>query len=145
MNDKLESFSKRCWELWTETGSEHFAYQNSDPSQIFEPILSVSEKILKSVNVVVSRQVKQENSSIPVVIGGLKTLRALSSLLPLQRAGLRLGHAHLVPTNLINIGPLFINLSAIAVLGHHGATLKSDEKNCFPRFPLYIFNAVDLR
>ena len=53
MNDKLESLSKRRLELRKETGSEHFAWQNSGPSQIFKLIVSVSEKILKSVNVVV--------------------------------------------------------------------------------------------
>ena len=31
MNDKLESLSKRRLELWKETGSEHFAWQNSGP------------------------------------------------------------------------------------------------------------------
>ena len=60
----------------TAIGSEHFARYNSGLSQIFKIIVFASEKILNSTNVVVWRQVKYENSALPVGVRGSKTLHA---------------------------------------------------------------------
>ena len=45
-------------------------------SQIFKIIVSASENILNNINVVVWRQVKYENSALPVAVRGSKTLHA---------------------------------------------------------------------
>ena len=51
----------------------HFSYQDSGVSQIFIRIISKGEKILSNVNVVVWRQIKRENSSLPVAVRFSKT------------------------------------------------------------------------
>ena len=55
------------------TGREHLACQKSGVSQIFVLITSHGEKILSNVNVVESKQVKRENSSLPVAVRVSKT------------------------------------------------------------------------
>ena len=47
---------------------EHFKHQHSCLSQIFELMVSTSERVLKTINVVVWIQVKQENYSLPAAI-----------------------------------------------------------------------------
>ena len=42
----------------TETGIEHFAHQDSGPSETFKLIVFTSEKILYNINVVVRRRLK---------------------------------------------------------------------------------------
>ena len=64
-----ESVSTRVFERRTTTGREHFACQDSGVSQTFILIISNGEKILGNVNVVVRRQGKRENSSLPVAVG----------------------------------------------------------------------------
>ena len=49
----LGSLSTRVFETPTATGSENFACQDGDGSQIFRPIFSNEENILSNVNVVV--------------------------------------------------------------------------------------------
>ena len=63
----------RVFETRTSTGREHFACQDNGVSQIFIPIISNEEKILSNVNVVVWRQVKRKNSSLPVAVCVSKT------------------------------------------------------------------------
>ena len=69
----LGSLSTRVFETWTATGREHFACQNSGVSQICILIIFKREKILCNINVVVRRQVKRENNSIPVAVRVSKT------------------------------------------------------------------------
>ena len=72
----LESLSKRRFWATGGTGSEHLARQDSGPSQIFKLIVCTSEKKLNNIVVVVRRQLKEENSSIPLSVHGSKTSRA---------------------------------------------------------------------
>ena len=51
----LESFKHAAFLRRTETGILHFACQDSGLSQIFQLIVSASEKTLNSINVVVWR------------------------------------------------------------------------------------------
>ena len=60
----------------TVTGIEHFACKDSSVSQIFNLMISNGGTILSNVKVVVTRQVKRENSSLPVAVRGSKSLRA---------------------------------------------------------------------
>ena len=69
----LGSLNTRVFETRTATGREHFARQNNGVPQIFILIISNGEKILSNVNVVVSRQVKSKNSSLPVAARVSKT------------------------------------------------------------------------
>ena len=64
---------------YPETGSEHLACQIICLSHAFKLIFSTSKEILRNINVVVWRQVKQENCSLPVVVLGSKASLALSS------------------------------------------------------------------
>ena len=57
----------------TVTRKEHFACQDSDVSQMFNLIISSGGKILSNIKVVVTRQVKRENNSLPVTICSSKT------------------------------------------------------------------------
>ena len=52
----------------TETGTKHFARQDRGLSRIFKLIASPIEKILHNINMVVWRQTKEENSSLPVAV-----------------------------------------------------------------------------
>ena len=61
------------------TGRENFACQGSGVSQIFILIISNGQKILSNVNVVVSRQVKRESSSVLVAVRASKTLPTIPS------------------------------------------------------------------
>ena len=61
------------FETRTATGREHFASQDSGVPKSFILIISNREKILCDVNVVVWRQVKRENSSLPVAVRVSKT------------------------------------------------------------------------
>ena len=70
---QLGSLSTHVFETRTATGREHFACQDSGVSQIFILIISNGEKILSNVSVVVWRQVKRENSSLPVAVRLSKT------------------------------------------------------------------------
>ena len=79
----LGSLSTRALETRTATGREHFTCQDSGISQIFLLIISNGEKILSNVNVVVWKQVKRENSSLPVAVRNPKTC-GLSSLISLM-------------------------------------------------------------
>jgi len=56
-----------------ETRNEHFRCQGSGFSQIFQLIVSTSEKILNNINVVLKRQVKWVNSLLLVAIGDSET------------------------------------------------------------------------
>ena len=58
------------------TGSEHLARQDSGLPQIFKLKVFKSEKRFNNINVVVWRKVKQENSTLPVVVRGSKLLHA---------------------------------------------------------------------
>ena len=69
----IGSLSTRVFEKGTATGREHFACQGSGVSQIFILIISNRETILSNVNVVVWRQVKRENNSLPVAVRVSKT------------------------------------------------------------------------
>ena len=82
----LGSLSTRVFETQTATGREHFACQDSGVSQIFIRIISNGKKILSNVNVFVWRQVKRENSSLPVAVRVSKT-RVLK--LPIARVRLK--------------------------------------------------------
>ena len=53
------------FESRTETASEHFAFQDSGPSQIFKLTIFASEKILNNINTVLWRKVNWEISSLP--------------------------------------------------------------------------------
>ena len=64
---QLGSLSTCVFETRTPTGREHVACQDSGVSQIFTLI------IFRSVNVAVRRQVKGENSSLPVAVRVSKT------------------------------------------------------------------------
>ena len=64
----IGSLSTRVFETRTATGREYFTCQDSGVSQIFVLIISNGEKILSNVNVVVWKQVKRENSSLPVAV-----------------------------------------------------------------------------
>ena len=69
----LGSLSTRVFGTRTATGREHFTCQDSGVSQIFVLIISNGEKIPSNVNVVVWKQVKRENSSLPVAVRVSKT------------------------------------------------------------------------
>ena len=78
----IGSLSTRVFESRKATGREYFMFQDSGVSQIFILIISNGEKILGDVNVVVWRQVKKENSSLPVAVRVSKThVLILSSLM----------------------------------------------------------------
>ena len=66
--NELGSLSTRVFETRTATGREHVTCQDSDVSQIFTLIISNGKKVPGNVNVVVRRQVKRENSSLPVAV-----------------------------------------------------------------------------
>ena len=55
-------------------------------SKIFNVIISNGGKILSNVKVVVTRQVKRENSSLPVAVRGSKNVACLNSLLGTLRS-----------------------------------------------------------
>ena len=69
----------------TATGREHFASQDSGVPKSFILIISNEEKILGDVNVVVRRQVKKENSSLPVARPCLKNAYLSSLMTPARR------------------------------------------------------------
>ena len=58
----------RVFETRMATGRENFACQDSAVSQFFILIISNGEKILSNGNVFVGRQVKRENSSLPLAL-----------------------------------------------------------------------------
>ena len=62
----IGSLSKR--KKRTVTGTETFARQDSGVTQIFILIISNGAKILSNVNVVLWRDVKRENRSLPVAV-----------------------------------------------------------------------------
>ena len=64
----IGSLSTRVFETRTATGREHFACQDSGVSQIFKLLVSNGEKILSNVNLIMLKQVKRENSSLPVAV-----------------------------------------------------------------------------
>ena len=66
--EQLGALSTHVFEVRKATGREHFACQDSGVSPILILIISNGEKILSNVNVVVWRQVKKENSSLPVAV-----------------------------------------------------------------------------
>ena len=63
----------RVFEMRTAIRRENFACQDSAVSQIFILIISNGEKILSNGNVFVGRQVKRENSSLPLAVRVSKT------------------------------------------------------------------------
>ena len=63
----------RVFETRTATGKEHCACKDSGVSHIILLIISNGGKILINIKVVVDRQVKMENSSIPVAVHVPKT------------------------------------------------------------------------
>ena len=69
----MGSLSTRVFGTRTATGREHFTCQDSGVSQTFGLIISNGEKIPSNVNVVVRKQVKRENSSLPVAVRVSKT------------------------------------------------------------------------
>ena len=69
----LGRLSTRVFETRTATGREYFTCQYSGVSQIFVLIISNGEKILSNVNVVVWKDVKRENSWLPVAVRVSKT------------------------------------------------------------------------
>lgn len=73
VTNTLGGLSTRVFEMRTATGKEHFTCQDSGVFQIFVLIISNGEKILSNVNVVVCKQVKRENSSLPVAVHVAKT------------------------------------------------------------------------
>ena len=73
VTNTLGGLSMRVFEMRTATGKEHFTCQDSGVFQIFVLIISNGEKILSNVNVVVCKQVKRENSSLPVAVHVAKT------------------------------------------------------------------------
>ena len=83
---ELGSLSTSVFETRKTTGREHFTLKASGVPQIFILIISNGEKILRNVNVVVSRQVKRENSSLPVAVRISKTrvLKLPNSLIKLS-------------------------------------------------------------
>ena len=70
---EIAALSDRVYETRTSTGREHFACQDSDVSKIFILTISNGGKILNNINVVVWRQSKKENSSLPVAVRVSKT------------------------------------------------------------------------
>ena len=62
------SLSTRVCKTRTATGRGHFSYQDSGVCQIFIRIISNREKIISNVNVVVWRQIKREDRSLPVAV-----------------------------------------------------------------------------
>ena len=82
----LESLSTHVFETRTATGRGHFACQDNGVSQIFISSISNGEKILGNANSVVWRQVKRENSSLPVADRVSKT-RVLKLPIYLQDCG----------------------------------------------------------
>lgn len=56
------------FEQRTETGSLYFSCLGSGLSEVCKLIVSTSEKILNDINVVVTRQVKVENSLLPLAV-----------------------------------------------------------------------------
>ena len=61
------------FETRTATGRENFVCQDSGGPNIFVLIISNGEKIHSNVNVVVWKQVKRENKSLPVAVRVSKT------------------------------------------------------------------------
>ena len=85
----IESLSTRVFETRTATGRKHFSCQDSGSSHIFTLIISNGEKILRNINVVVWRQVKRENSSLPVAVRVSKTcVLKLPNISPLPSVSL---------------------------------------------------------
>ena len=72
-SESIGSLSTRVFETRTATGREHFTCQDSGVSQIFVLIIPDGEKILSNENVVVCKQVKRANSSLPVAVRVSKT------------------------------------------------------------------------
>ena len=72
-HNTIGSLSTRVCETRMATRRGHFSYQDGGVSQIFIWIISNGEKILSNVNVVVWRQIKRENSSLPVAVRISKT------------------------------------------------------------------------
>ena len=60
--------ARDVFDMLTATGNEHFASQDSTVSWIFK-LISCGEMFLSNKNVVVWRQVKREDSSLPVAVG----------------------------------------------------------------------------
>ena len=91
LSESLGSLSTHVFETRTTTGRGHFACQDSSVSQIFIPSISNGEKILGNANAVVWRQVKRENSSLPVAVRVSKT-RVLKLPIFLFKEPLYYGH-----------------------------------------------------
>ena len=85
----LRSLSTRVFETRTATGREHFTSQDGGASQIFVLIISDGEKILSNVNVAVWKQVKRENSSLPVAVRVSKTCVLKLSIMSVYSAFIR--------------------------------------------------------
>ena len=74
-----------------EPGNEYFICQDTGLSQIIKIIVFTGEKMLNNINVAVWKHIKKENSLLPVVVHGSKTLPAkLSSLLLRHHPGKRI-------------------------------------------------------
>ena len=69
----IGSLSTHVFDTRTATGRELLVFQDSGVSHIFILIISNGEKIIGNVNVVVWREVKRENSSLPVAVRVSKT------------------------------------------------------------------------
>ena len=69
----IGSLSTHVFEMRTATRRENFVCQDSGVFQIFILIISNGEKLHSNVNVVVSKLVKRENSSLPVAVRISKT------------------------------------------------------------------------
>ena len=63
----LPAIQREVFEPGAKTWREHFANQDSSLFHIFNVIIS-SEKIFNNINAVLSKQVKKENSSLPVAV-----------------------------------------------------------------------------
>ena len=83
MRELLGSLSSDVFERRTSTGSGLFALLSSNFDHIFGQIVSIRVKTLSNTNMVASRLIKREKSSLPVDVRRSKT-----SLLKLPNFGL---------------------------------------------------------
>ena len=69
----LASLSSNVFDRRTSTGSGRFTLMKRHFEQVFGPIVSVKVKIPNNTNLVASRLIKRENSSLPVDVRQSKT------------------------------------------------------------------------
>ena len=74
LTDVIVSLTKDDFELRNSTGSGLFELFSRDFKQILGQIVSIRVKILRHTNVVASRQIKREESSLPVDVRLLKNV-----------------------------------------------------------------------